>query len=230
MSYTGPKEVWHPKFQDRLPTEDNIVDVTGAAKLQFSYAITTRDRAQQKQQVPHVVWLTGLPSAGKSTIANACDVRLTGMGFHCVVLDGDDLRQGLTGDLGFSEEDRAENVRRVGEVARLCFAAGLIVFVALVSPFRDDRDRVRGLFDAGSFSEVFVTTPLDTCVDRDTKGLYARAAAHRVVDMTGVGQRYETPLDAAIEVDGAGDLKTVADQLVQYLLERVGEQRGSNGS
>jgi len=192
---------------------------------QFAFSVTRDDRAKQKRQAPHVVWLTGPPSAGKSTIANACDVCLTEMGFHCCVLDGDDLRQGLTGDLGFSVEDRTENVRRVGEVARLSFSAGLIVFVALVSPFRKDRNRARALFDAGCFSEAYVTTPLDTCMARDIKGLYASAARGDVAHMTGVSQSYESPLAADIELDGSGDLETVTNQLVEYLLERVQDRR-----
>ena len=192
---------------------------------QYAFSLDTHDRAQQKGQRPHVVWLTGPPSAGKSTIANACDVRLTRLGFHCCILDGDDLRQGLASDLGFSAEDRTENVRRVGEVAHLCCSAGLIVFVALVSPFREDRDRVRALFQPGYFSEAFVTTPVDTCMARDVKGLYKRAAMGGVENMTGVSQRYESPWAADIELDGAGDIETVTDQLVEYLLERVQDRR-----
>ena len=188
---------------------------------QFSWSVTEDVRARQKNQRPHVVWLTGPPSAGKSTIVNCCDVRLTSLGFHCCILDGDDLRQGLTKDLRFSAEDRAENVRRVAEVAHFCFSAGMIVFVALVSPFAEDRERARGLFQPGSFSEAFVTTPIETCMDRDVKGLYDRAAVGGVENMTGVSQRYESPLAADIELDGAGDIETVTDQLVTYLLERV---------
>jgi len=188
---------------------------------QYSWSVTQDVRAQQKSQQPHVVWLTGPPSAGKSTIVNCCDVRLTSLGYHCCILDGDDLRQGLTRNLRFSAEDRAENVRRVAEVAHVCFSAGMIVFVALVSPFMEDRERARGLFPPGSFSEAFVTTPIETCMDRDVKGLYERAAVGGVENMTGVSQRYESPLAADIELDGAGDIETVIDQLVTYLLERV---------
>ena len=204
------------------PTDSSSRQAVGH---QYAFSLGMRDRALQKDQRPHVVWLTGLPSAGKSTIANACDVRLTNLGFHCCILDGDRLRQGLTSDLGFSVEDRSENVRRVGEVAYLCCSAGLIVFVALVSPFREDRDRVRALFQPGYFSEAFVTTPVDTCMARDVKGLYKRAAMGGVENMTGVSQRYESPWAADIELDGAGDIETVTDQLVEYLLERVQDRR-----
>ena len=165
-----------------------------------------------------VVWLTGLPGSGKSTIADAAVRKLHALGVHTYVLDGDNVRVGLNKDLGFTPEDRAENVRRVAEVAKLMRDAGLVVFVALVSPYRSDRETAKALFEPGQFLEVYIDTPVDVCAERDPKGLYAKAAAGNLPNMTGMGQEYETPRTPDITLTGTGDLEQSADRLVQEIL------------
>lgn len=160
-----------------------------------------------------VLWFTGLPGSGKSTIANAVEQELQSRGVHTYILDGDNVRLGLNKDLGFSPEDRAENVRRVGEVARLMSDAGLVVMVCLVSPYAADRDAVRERVGE-DFVEIFVDTPLEVCMERDPKGLYRQAGAGRITNMTGVGQGYEAPTAADVVVDGAGDIKIAVDTVL----------------
>ena len=165
-----------------------------AANLRWQdFAITKEIRASAKLQRPGCVWLTGLSGAGKSTIADLLERRLVAQGRHTYVLDGDNVRHGLNRDLGFTEADRGENVRRVAEVARLMVDAGLIVVVALLSPYRAERDYARSRFDPGDFREVFVDAPLATCEARDPKGLYAKARRGEVANLTGIGSPYEPP-------------------------------------
>jgi len=167
---------------------------TGGGKIvEQTLAVTRTHRSALKGHRPCIVWFTGLPASGKSTLANALDTALNARGVHTVLLDGDNLRLGLNCDLGFSPQDRAENIRRVGEVARLMADAGLIVLCAFVSPQATQRAIVRALVGAGEFFEVHVDTPLEECRRRDPKGLYARAAAGQIADLTGVGQGYEPP-------------------------------------
>ena len=182
-----------------------------------TYEVNRDARALLKQQHPRVIWLTGLPGSGKSTIADATERRLHAMGMHTFVLDGDNVRTGLNKDLGFTPEDRAENVRRVAEAARLMLEAGLVVLVALVSPFISDRRAAREIFTEGEFIEVFVDTPVELCVERDPKGLYAKAAAGALPNMTGVGQGYEVPEHAELILDGAGDLVANVELLVALI-------------
>ncbi len=165
-----------------------------------------------------VVWLTGLSGSGKSTIADTTEKELHSQGVRTFVIDGDNVRHGLNKDLGFTSEDRAENVRRVAEVARLMVEAGLVVLVALVSPFRSDRRAARDLFDVGDFIEVHVSTPVDVCAARDPKGLYAKAASGDLPNLSGVGQEYEEPLHAELVVSGDGDLSEAVAQVVQAAL------------
>jgi len=179
------------------------------------YEIDREARAAQKGQKPKVIWLTGLSGSGKSTIANALEKRLFALGMHAYVLDGDNMRLGLNKDLGFTREDRAENVRRVSEVARILYDAGLVVIVALVSPFSSDRDQARSLFPKDVFSEVWVKTPAEICAERDPKGLYKKAAAGQLPNLTGVGQDYEQPSNPDLVLDGTADL----DGNVQGLLQ-----------
>ena len=172
-------------------------------------------RARQKGQTPRVVWLTGLSGAGKSTLANAVERVLLAKGMHSYVLDGDSLRHGLNRDLGYGDADRAENIRRVGEVAKVMIDAGLIVLVALISPFRADRRRVRELFEPGEFIEVHVSTPLEVCEQRDPKGLYRRARAGEMADFTGISSPYEPPEAPQLELDTA--LLSVHDCIARIL-------------
>jgi bifunctional enzyme CysN/CysC len=182
-----------------------------------AFTVDQEARARLKGQRPRVLWLTGLPGAGKSTIADALERKLHGMGLHTYILDGDGVRTGLNKDLGFTPEDRAENVRRVAETAKLMMDAGLIVIVSLVSPFRGDRRAAKGLFDEGDFLEVWVDTPSDVVVERDPKGLYAKAKAGTLPNMTGVGQLYEPPEHPDLVVSGAGDIDEAVGQLLDAL-------------
>ena len=190
----------------------------GTNIVPHDYAVDRAARSRLKGQRSRVLWLTGLPGAGKSTIADALERRLHSMGLHTYVLDGDNVRSGLNKDLGFTPEDRAENVRRVAETARLLLDAGLIVVVALVSPFRSDRMVAKGLFDAGDFLECWVDTPAEVCAERDPKGLYAKAKAGKMPNMTGVGQGYEAPEQPDLVVNGAGSLEDTVDRLVAELV------------
>jgi bifunctional enzyme CysN/CysC len=183
------------------------------------YDVDHQARASLMGHPARVVWLTGLSGSGKSTIADAAVRKLHAMGIHTYVLDGDNMRTGLNKDLGFTPEDRAENVRRVAEVSKLMRDSGVVVFVALVSPFRSDRETAATLFDKGDFIEVFVDTPVDVCSERDPKGLYAKAAAGNLPNMTGVGQAYEPPLNPDLIVHGTGDVEASADLLVAAILE-----------
>jgi bifunctional enzyme CysN/CysC len=180
------------------------------------YEIDREARANQKGQKAKVLWLTGLSGSGKSTIANALEKKLFSMGMHSYVLDGDNMRLGLNKDLGFTREDRAENVRRVSEVAHNLYDAGLVAIVALVSPYASDRDQARALFAEGDFAEVWIKTPAEVCAERDPKGLYKKAAEGSLPNLTGVGQEYEAPTDAELVLDGTEDV----DASVQKLLDR----------
>ena len=166
------------------------------------YEIDREARASQKNQKAKVIWLTGLSGSGKSTIANALEKKLFSLGMHAYVLDGDNMRLGLNKDLGFTREDRAENVRRVSEVALTLYDAGLVVIVALVSPYAEDRAQAKSLFPDGDFAEVWVKTSAEVCAERDPKGLYKKAAAGELPNLTGVGQDYEAPVTASVVLDG----------------------------
>jgi bifunctional enzyme CysN/CysC len=166
------------------------------------YEIDALSRATQKNQSSKVIWLTGLSGSGKSTIANELEKQLFANGLHSYVLDGDNLRHGINKDLGFTKADRAENVRRVAHIAQLMSDAGLIVIVALVSPFSTDRDSARAMFEPGKFIEVWVKTPTEVCIERDPKGLYKKAASGDIPNMTGIGQEYEAPENAELVLDG----------------------------
>lgn len=182
------------------------------------YEIDREARAAQKGQQAKVIWLTGLSGSGKSTIANALEKKLFSLGRHAYVLDGDNMRLGLNKDLGFTREDRAENVRRVSEVAHSLYDAGLIVIVALVSPYAEDRAQAKTLFPEGDFAEVWVKTPAEVCAERDPKGLYKRAAEGALPNLTGVGQAYEAPAFAELVLDGTAGI----DANITHLIEQIG--------
>jgi bifunctional enzyme CysN/CysC len=158
-------------------------------------------RARQKLQKPFCLWLTGLSAAGKSTIANLLEKQLFASGRHTYILDGDNIRQGLNRDLGFSEADRVENIRRAMEVARLFVDAGLVVIVAFISPYRAERDLARSRFEPDEFVEIYIDAPLEECERRDPKGLYARARRGEVVNFTGIDSDYEPPEAPEIRLD-----------------------------
>ncbi|MDK9717823.1 MAG: sulfate adenylyltransferase subunit CysN [Trichlorobacter sp.] len=179
-------------------------------------------RAALKGQSPCVIWLTGLSGSGKSTIANALEQRLVQLGRHTMLLDGDNIRHGLNKDLGFTEEDRIENIRRIGEVARLLTEAGLIVITAFISPYRAEREMVRNLLPAGEFVEVYVSTSLEECERRDVKGLYKKARKGSIPNFTGISAPYEEPLSPDVTVDTS---LVSADRAVAMILESIGLNR-----
>jgi bifunctional enzyme CysN/CysC len=181
--------------------------------------VRKESRAALKGQKPACIWLTGLSGSGKSTIANALEKRLHADGRHTDLLDGDNVRHGLNRDLGFTEADRAENVRRVAEVARLMVDAGLIVIVSFISPFRAERGFARALFGDGEFVEVFVDTPLEECERRDPKGLYAKARRGALANFTGIDSPYEPPESAEVRVN---TLRLTPAQSVEAILGRLG--------
>src|SRR6266700_82900 len=185
-------------------------------------AISPGQRADLKGHRPAVLWLTGLSGAGKSTIANLLEQKLLAIGCHTMLLDGDNVRHGLTRDLGFTDTDRVENIRRVGEVARLIGDAGLIVICAFISPFRADRQMAREIAAPHPFLEVFVDTPIAECIRRDPKGLYAKAGAGAIPNFTGIDSAYEPPPHPDIRLATIGqDPDTLADRLVEELRRRA---------
>ena len=184
--------------------------------------MTGKDRAGLLGHGAVTVWLTGLPGSGKSTLAHAAEALLAAEGVLAYVLDGDNLRFGLNSDLSFSPEDRAENIRRAGEVAALLRDAGAVVLASFVSPYRRDRDRVRSLHPDGSFVEVFVDAPLAVCEQRDPKGLYARARAGAIAEVTGVSAPYEAPTDPEMRIDtSAIDVETASAAVTAEVMKRV---------
>ena len=180
-------------------------------------------RAAALDQVPRVLWFTGLSGSGKSTVADVLEQKLAALGRRTYLLDGDNVRHGLNKDLGFTDHDRVENIRRVAEVARLMTDAGLIVLTSFISPFRSERRMARDLMgggpaEGGEFVEVFVNTPLEVCEARDPKGLYKKARAGQLKNFTGIDSDYEAPEAAEIVLDGAGqDPETLADEIIAWL-------------
>ncbi len=180
-------------------------------------SVTPEDRARLMGQRGCVLWFTGLSGSGKSTLANALDAELHQRGVKTVLLDGDNVRHGLCGDLGFSAEDRHENLRRVAEVAKLMADAGLVVLTAFVSPYRSDRDRARAVVGTPRFAEIFVDAPLEVCAQRDVKGLYAKAQAGLIPDFTGVNSPYEAPLAPELRIpSGSAPLTQSTAQVLAW--------------
>ena len=190
-------------------------------------SVTRTDRRAAHGMVGMTVWLTGLSGSGKSTIAHALAARLTAEGIFAYVLDADNLRHGLNGDLGFSDDDRRENVRRVGEVARLFADAGAVTIVPIISPFTDSRDAVRSAHaaDAIPFIEVFVATPLEECARRDPKGLYAKQRSGEMSGLSGVDAPYEAPRNADVTIGASGES---IDDAVATLSARIAAIRGAS--
>lgn len=183
-----------------------------------SLAVNKAQRAECKGQRPCIVWLTGLSGSGKSTVSNALESELTRLGAHTYLLDGDNMRHGLNKDLGFSDRDREENIRRVAEVARLFVDAGIIVITAFISPFQRDRDMARNLMEEGEFIEVFIDTPLDECERRDPKGLYKKARAGLIANFTGIDSAYESPVMPEVHLRTVGKTpQELVEQLLSYL-------------
>jgi len=177
------------------------------------------DHAAIKNQTPRVLWFTGLSGSGKSTIANEVEKRLALMNRHTFLLDGDNVRHGLNKDLGFTEADRIENIRRIGEVAKLMTDAGLIVLTAFISPFRAERQIVREMMPEGEFVEVFVDTPLDVAESRDVKGLYKKARSGELKNFTGIDSPYEEPESPEIRVNTVEMTPTeAADYIIQQIM------------
>ena len=165
------------------------------------HKVTKEDRQRIKGHKSAVIWFTGLSGSGKSTLANELEYKLHSLGVHTYVLDGDNIRHGLNSDLGFSPEDRQENIRRIGEVAKLFVDAGLIVLVSFISPYRRDRNRARSLVEPGEFIEVYVKCPLEVAEQRDPKGLYKKARAGIIQEFTGISAPYEEPESPEIVVE-----------------------------
>ena len=195
---------------DSLHKSDNIYWSQGK--------VTAQQRGLRNGHQGCVVWLTGLSGAGKSTIATEVERELFNLGKHVYVLDGDNMRHGLNSDLGFSPEDRQENIRRVGEVAKLFADAGVICITAFISPYRSDREIIRRILPPGKFIEVFVNAPLEICEQRDPKGLYAKARANEIKEFTGISAPYEAPQKPEIELhtDRLTPAESVA-KIVEYL-------------
>ena len=182
-----------------------------------SHSLSQKSRANLKQQKPCILWFTGLSGSGKSTTANALEKLLFEQGKHTYLLDGDNVRYGLSKDLKFSEQDRIENIRRVGEVAQLFCDAGLIVLTAFISPFKADRELVRQNCKPGEFIEIFMDTPIEVCELRDPKGFYKQARSGNIKDFTGIDSPYEKPENAEIHLNNDLTPEAAANKIMSYL-------------
>tara|TARA_R110000737_G_scaffold140777_1_gene171567 strand:- start:3052 stop:3654 length:603 start_codon:yes stop_codon:yes gene_type:complete len=186
-----------------------------------SQQVSKTQRAEIKQQKACLLWYTGLSGSGKSTIANAVDALLFQRHCHSYLLDGDNVRHGLNGDLGFSDDDRIENIRRISEVAQLFVDAGLIVSTAFISPFSADRAMAANKLESGEFIEVFIDTPIAVCEQRDPKGLYKKARLGEIKDFTGIDSVYQAPENPAIHIDTSNkSIAQCAQQVIDYLVEQ----------
>ena len=182
------------------------------------HSVSSADRAKLNGHTGCVLWFTGLSGCGKSTIANTVDHMLNSQGVHTYVLDGDNVRHGLNKNLGFSPDDRTENIRRIGEVAKLFADAGVVTLTAFISPYRADRDQVREIMPEGSFIEVYVNASLETCEKRDPKGLYKKARAGEIKGFTGIDAPYEEPEKAELVLDSDNKgIDELAKEVVEYL-------------
>ena len=194
-------------------TEQKATNVTWHA-----HAVSKEDRYKLKGHKGAVLWFTGLSACGKSTIANAVDHKLHQRGKHSFVLDGDNIRLGLNKNLGFSAEDRAENIRRIGEVAKLFASSGSVALTAFISPYRADRDKAREILVPGEFIEIYVNASLETCEKRDPKGLYKKARAGEIKNFTGISDPYEAPSKPEMVLDSDNkSIDELADEVIAYL-------------
>ncbi|NCO02143.1 MAG: adenylyl-sulfate kinase [Epsilonproteobacteria bacterium] len=183
--------------------------------------VSAEERSALKEQIPCVLWFTGLSGSGKSTVANAVESRLLELKKHTYLLDGDNIRTGLNKGLSFSDEDRVENIRRIGEVSKLFVDSGIIVLSAFISPFQQDREIVRSLLAEGKFIEVFIDTPLDICEKRDPKGLYKKARNGEIPNFTGISSPYEAPLSPEIHIINYDkSVEEAAEEVIDYLKNR----------
>ena len=193
-------------------------DPVAASIFRHASHVSPNDRAELFGHRPVTVWFTGLSGSGKSTLAAAVEQVLVGRQVAAYVLDGDNIRHGLNADLGFSPQDRAENIRRIGQVCRLLYDAGLVVITAFISPYRADREQVRNLHPHGGFIEVFVDTPLEVCESRDVKGLYAKARSGEIPEFSGVSAPYEPPVAPELTIDTSRhDLAACVDMVLGQL-------------
>lgn len=185
-------------------------------------SITKEEYQQKNKHQSSILWLTGLSGSGKSTIANAAARELFEQGYQVVVLDGDNIRHGLNNDLGFSDEDRKENIRRIGEVAKLFVQQGTIVITAFISPFREDRKQVRQLVDEGEFHEIYIKCDLDICEQRDPKGLYKKARNGEIPFFTGIDSPYEEPEAPELVLDsGQNEREECKKQLIEFVKKNL---------
>jgi adenylylsulfate kinase len=183
------------------------------------HTIQKADRIKAYAQKPFILWFTGLSGSGKSTLANLVETQLFQQGYKTYLLDGDNIRQGLNADLGFDEASRIENIRRIGEVAKLFVDGGIIVIAAFISPFEKDRQMVRNLVQKDEFIEIFVDAPLDICEQRDSKGLYAKARKGELKHFTGIDSPYESPVHPEIYIDASHTLSNNSHTIITYLIE-----------
>lgn len=186
--------------------------------IPHQFSISKEDRMSLKGHNALLLWFTGLSGSGKSTIANAVEKALVKNKIHTYTLDGDNVRKGLNNNLGFSPEDRTENIRRIAEVANLMIDAGLVVLAAFVSPYQKDRERIRSIVGEKQYVEIFVNTPLEECERRDVKGLYAKARAGEIKNFTGINAPYEAPLNPDLEIDTT---KMTVDEAVSEILKHL---------
>jgi len=183
--------------------------------------VSKEERSKLKKQKPCILWFTGLSGSGKSTVANGVESKLLELQKHTYLLDGDNIRMGLNRGLSFSDEDRVENIRRIGEVAKLFVDSGTIVLSAFISPFQADRDQVRALVGEGEFIEIFIDTPLEVCEGRDPKGLYKKARAGEIPNFTGISSPYEAPGNPEIHIKNNGiSVEEASNKVIAYLQEK----------
>ena len=183
-----------------------------------TFSVDKNERAELKKQKPVVLWFTGLSASGKTTIANLVEQKLYLRDKHTFLLDGDNVRHGLSKDLEFTDPDRTENIRRIAEASKLMTEAGLIVLVSFISPFLNDRLMARTLMGKGEFVEIYINAPIEVCISRDPKGLYKKAESGEIKNFTGIGSRYDIPKDPEITIDsGKIDPTRAADQILLYL-------------